>query len=193
MTEIVDHVGKILHRSEKDTIKEALEEAVFQGAHLDDAQLDGAHLEGAQLDGAHLEGAWLQGVFLHGAHLEGAYLEGAQLFGAHLEGAWLQGAYLEGAHLGGTHLFGANFEGSMIGAIRLIDGGLRADGHRFLYTDFQGEGPRIKAGCREFKSFAEARRHWQETRGGTMLGEETMLILDNLEKLVALRWGKEKS
>ena len=33
----------------------------------------------------------------------------------------------------------------------------------------------------------EAREHWTRTRGGTPLGDETTLILDYLEKALALR------
>jgi len=36
----------------------------------------------------------------------------------------------------------------------------------------------VRAGCRAFDTFTEAREHWNATRGGTALGAETMRILD---------------
>jgi len=44
----------------------------------------------------------------------------------------------------------------------------------------------IYAGCRVFDNMSDARKHWQETRGGTSLGNETMLILDYIEKVASL-------
>lgn len=62
----------------------------------------------------------------------------------------------------------------------------RSDGYTF--TIFEGRKDddektleiRITAGCRNF-SLAEAREHWQTTRVGTWLGEESLRILDYLE------------
>lgn len=55
----------------------------------------------------------------------------------------------------------------------------RTDGYLFwiIQTD---DGPHIRAGCR-WLSLPDARKHWQDTRGGTPLGDETMRILDFLE------------
>jgi hypothetical protein len=50
-----------------------------------------------------------------------------------------------------------------------------------------GEGRSIHAGCRVFSSIEKAREHWRTTRGGTKLGDESLLILDQLEALAALR------
>ncbi len=102
----------------------------------------------------------------------------------------LNQADLQGANLIEADLQGANLHETKLGNLRILDGGLRSDGHRFLYTEIDGDGPRIVTGCYNFASFAEAREHW---RTGTMLGVETMLMLDHLEKLVTLRWGEVKS
>jgi carbonic anhydrase/acetyltransferase-like protein (isoleucine patch superfamily) len=56
---------------------------------------------------------------------------------------------------------------------------VRSDGYTFTIAPTP-DGPRIIAGCRYF-SFKQARKHWQETRGDTPLGEETFAILDLLE------------
>jgi hypothetical protein len=40
----------------------------------------------------------------------------------------------------------------------------------------------ILAGCRYFTIW-EAREHWTNSRGGTPLGDETMAILDHIERV----------
>ena len=67
--------GKILFESDKDTIKEALIEAVIKKRSLGGADLKGAYLGGADLKGADLVGANLVGAYLGGAYLGGANLE----------------------------------------------------------------------------------------------------------------------
>ena len=79
--------GDILFSSTKETIREAVIEAVAKGANL----------KGANLKGAYLEGAYLKYTDLKGANLKGANLEGADLKGADLKGANLKGANLKGA------------------------------------------------------------------------------------------------
>ncbi len=56
----------------------------------------------------------------------------------------------------------------------------RSDGYDFMPFECADGITRITAGCRYF-TFPEAREHWQRTRGGTPLGDETMRILDALE------------
>ncbi len=94
--------GDVLWESEKETIKEALEEAVARDANL----LGGADLEGADLRGADLGGADLWRANLEGANLGGACLKEANLWGANLWGADLGGANLWGADLEGARFYG---------------------------------------------------------------------------------------
>src|SRR3990167_1248674 len=70
--EIKTFGGSVLWESEKETIREAVVEAVDRGADLEGADLKGAYLEGAYLKGAYLEGAYLRGAYLRGAYLKGA-------------------------------------------------------------------------------------------------------------------------
>jgi len=100
------------YEKENATIKEAVTQAVKEGADLYGANLEGADLRGADLYGANLYGANLYGANLRGADLYGANLYGANLYGANLEGADLRGADLEGANLYGANLYGANLEGA---------------------------------------------------------------------------------
>jgi hypothetical protein len=120
------------------------------------------------------------------AILRGANLRGADLSGANVRNADLSGAILRDANLSGVDLRDAN-----LGAANVIDGGLRSDGFRFLLVRFGGD-CEVVAGCRRF-SLAHARAHWQKTRGGTRLGEESLALLDHLEQMARIAgWGKMK-
>jgi hypothetical protein len=67
-----------------------------------------------------------------------------------------------------------------------VDGGQRRDEYRFVgYV--RDDVLRIVAGyCRDF-TMQEAREHWARTRGGTPLGDETMCILDHIERVAIIR------
>lgn len=67
-----------------------------------------------------------------------------------------------------------------------ISGIRRTDGHTFCFVRDKDGGMRVIAGCRYF-TMAEAREHWEQTRGGTPLGDETMAILDCLEAMSKVR------
>jgi len=62
----------------------------------------------------------------------------------------------------------------------------RSDGYVFAAYPGTDGLIRVTAGCRYF-TLAEAREHWTRTRGGTPLGEETMQILDYLERMLGER------
>lgn len=66
----------------------------------------------------------------------------------------------------------------------------RTDGYTFLVTPTP-EGPRIIAGCRYF-TFEEARKHWNKTRGGTNLGDESIAIVEHLETMAKINGFMEK-
>jgi hypothetical protein len=158
----------------------AVKIAVKARANLADAYLAGANLVGANLAGANLADAYLAGANLAGANLAGANLAGANLVDANL--AW---ARLARANLAGANLAGANLAG------RIIDGGIRADGYRFLLTRTEPGEWRVKAGCRNF-TLAEAREHWGASYGRTELGAEALAIIDHMVALAELReWPKE--
>ena len=60
----------------------------------------------------------------------------------------------------------------------------RSDGYTFLVTDTT-DGLRIIAGC-HYSTFEQARAHWTETRGGTQLGDESLALVDHLERMAAI-------
>jgi len=105
------------------------------------------------------------GIDLTHANLVGAVLAGANLAYADLAGAYLAYAVLAGANL--------------------VDAGQRSDGYRFVGW-VKGGVLQIRAGCRNL-SITEAREHWAKTRGGTQLGDETMVILDHIEQVAKIR------
>ena len=78
--------GKVLFKSDKETIKETLIEAIKKGIDLRDADLRDAYLRGAYLRDADLRDADLRDADLRGAYLRDADLRGADLRGAYLRG-----------------------------------------------------------------------------------------------------------
>lgn len=107
-----------------------------------------------------------------------AYADGKRDFcGAYLRGAYLRGADLRGAYLSGAYL----------GEQWIVQGACRSDGYWFQLQKLTGDvEPMVKAGCRYF-TLVEAREHWQKTRGGTPLGEETMAILNCMKAMARVR------
>ena len=97
----------MVYTSESDNLKEAVTEAVKNGANLYGADLRSADLYGADLRGVNLRVADLYGANLYGANLRVADLCGADLRVADLHGANLYGANLYGANLYGADLYGA--------------------------------------------------------------------------------------
>ena len=82
MIEIKNVDGRVLYTSNKETIRDAVKEAVANGVSLMSASLIGASLVRANLWGAILSDANLVRANLMSANLEGANLEGAILWGA---------------------------------------------------------------------------------------------------------------
>ena len=62
---------------------------------------------------------------------------------------------------------------------------VRSDGYTFTVAPTP-EGARIIAGCRYF-TFDEARLHWTKTRVGTSLGDESLALVDHLERMAVIR------
>ena len=62
----------------------------------------------------------------------------------------------------------------------------RTDGYTFCAAHDQHYIVRIIAGCRYFTP-TEARAHWSATRGGTKLGDESLALIDHLERMAALQ------
>jgi hypothetical protein len=156
-------------------------DANLADANLADAYLADANLADANLAGANLADAYLAGANLAYANLAGAYLAGANLADANLAGANLADAYLAGANLAYANLAGANLAGA-----NLVDGGQRSDGYRFVGW-IKGDVLQIRAGCRNF-TITEAREHWfDEDYRDRHLGDETLCILDHIERVAVIR------
>ncbi len=95
---------KIVYESGKETVRDAVIEAVRKDSPLMNADLRNDNLRDADLGGAVLGGADLRDADLQGANLQGASLRDANLSGANLRGASLRDANLQGTNLVDTNL-----------------------------------------------------------------------------------------
>ena len=163
----------------------AVKWAVKEKANLSWANLSGANLSGADLSEADISGANLSGADISGAYLSEANLSEANLSGAYLSGANLSRADLSEANLSRADLSEANLSEANLSRANLIDGGQRSDGFRFVGWSKNGI-LQIRAGCRDF-DITNARKHWEDTRKGTPLGDETTAILDHIETVARIR------
>ena len=165
--------------------------AVENSANLRSANLRSADLCGADLSDASLSDASLRGANLSCANLHSANLRSADLCGADLCGADLSDASLSDADLCYADLSYADLHGADNISDRVIDGGLRSDGYRFLLTRTEPDAWRIKAGCRNF-TVDEGLEHWRRTRPeGDALGDETRLIIAHMVAVAKLRLWPE--
>ncbi|MDE2060128.1 MAG: pentapeptide repeat-containing protein [candidate division NC10 bacterium] len=99
---------KVVYESAKESVRDAVVEAVRRDSALMNADLKGANLRDADLASAILGGADLRDADLQGANLQGANLRDANLAGANLRGANLRDANLAGTNLAGAHLTDAD-------------------------------------------------------------------------------------
>ena len=112
-----------------------------------------------------------------------AYAGGQRYF----EGADLKGANLKGADLKSANLKGADLKGADLGDQWIIQGPSRSDGYWFFLMRLKDEKePMVCAGCR-WLNLKDAKAHWEKTRGGTQLGNESLDILIWLERAMNLR------
>jgi uncharacterized protein YjbI with pentapeptide repeats len=119
----------------------------------------------------------LSGANLSGANLYSANLSRANLSRANLSGANLYSANLYGANLYGANLYGADLRGANLGEQWVIQGQTRGDGYAFFLQRLTADTePMVNAGCRYF-TLAQAQEHWERTRAGTALLDETRAIV----------------
>ena len=172
----------------RDEILKAVSEgADLRGADLSCADLRGADLSYADLSYADLRGADLSYGALRGANLSCTNLRGAGLSGADLSCADLSCTNLRGANLRDANLRGVDLSCADLGDQWAIQGPVRSDGHFFMLQRLTGDSePMLKAGCHHF-SLEKAYTHWNKTRAGTPLGDETFAILDCLKALAKAR------
>jgi len=102
----------------------------------------------------------------HATVCAGGTIEGGTIWGGTIEGGTIWDGTIEGGTIRG-------------GTINFVLTAQRSDGYMFVVNPTE-DVLRVTAGCRYF-TFPEAREHWERTRGGTLLGDETMAILDFLE------------
>ena len=78
------------------------------------------------------------------------------------------------------------FDNTRVFGNALISGIMRSDGYAFIAVPCSDGLVRVIAGCRYF-TFEEAYDHWNKTRKGTLLGDETMIILNMMNEMVKLK------
>jgi hypothetical protein len=161
--------------------------ANLYGAKLDFADLKGAILCGANLNATNLHRAKMSNADLNGASLNGANLYGADLTRANLCGVGFYDAILTRAKLDGADLTDVSFEGAEIEGgrkvIQLLRRAMRSDGWELFLWQCK-EGFYIKSG-QMILPIEEAEPFWEETRGGTPLGDECLDIVDMFKKAIA--------
>lgn len=115
---------KPIYQSDRNSIYDAVTDAVSAGINLSGAKLSGADMSGANLPGANLfdaelyytdlSGANLSGANLYNSTLHYANLSGANLFGANLCNSDLYRADLSVANLSDAKLAGAKLYGAKL-------------------------------------------------------------------------------
>jgi hypothetical protein len=118
--------GAVLFRSQANTMKEAVAEAVTVQAPLRYAALRAEDLTGALLAGGDFAYADFREAKLAGADLTGASVQSATLRDADLAGALLHALGGQAADFGGCNLQNANLQGARLGQANLA------------YVDVQG-------------------------------------------------------
>ena len=84
------------------------------------------------------------------------------------------------------NLSGADLSGADLSGAYLVDGGQRSDGYRFVGWIKDGV-LQIRAGCRDL-TITKARAHWSsENYPNRERGDETMCILDHIERVAEIR------
>lgn len=158
-------------------------EPSLRNISFEEVKLEYANFANCDLVGSSFMGCRLKGANFFYASLTDCNFANADLREVSFAYANVQRANFYGARFGDSddirpaNFSGANFEKSR----GLIVGPYRSDGYQFFLIQCKGVW-HIIAGCRNFGSFKEARKHWKKTRGGTSLGVETMDILAFLEK-----------
>ena len=151
--------------------------AYLRGANLSCANLSCADLSGANLSGANLSRADLRSANLRSADISRADLSCADLRCADLSCADLSGANLSRANLGGAYLNGADLSRAYLSDQWIIQGPTRSDGYMFFLQKLNDDKePMVKAGCR-YLTLSGAQAHWEGTRKGTPLFNETRIIV----------------
>jgi len=104
-----------------------------------------------------------------------------------LQEAARSGAYLIVADLRGANLRGAYLSGADLGDQWVIQGQTRSDGYTFFLQRLTGYiEPMIKAGCR-LKTIPDAQAHWETTRKGEKLLDETRAIVRAMVDVMHIR------
>ena len=123
-----------------------------------------------------------------GLAVKWAFKSGADLSGADLSGADLSGAVLRDADLSDAVLRGAVLRDAVLSGAKAIFAGVDDRGYEFYLTT--GATPNdivIRAGCRRWATFAEARAHYTQGYASNGNVPEILAKLDLLEAVAKAR------
>ncbi|MGL5735485.1 MAG: hypothetical protein ACRCYS_11515 [Beijerinckiaceae bacterium] len=145
--------------------------------------------------GGTIEGGTIEGGTIWGGTIKGGTIKGGTIWGGTIEGGTIKGGTIEGGTIWGGTIKGGTIEGGTIKGGTITQQPLsisRSDGFFFTLNMIDGQ-PMVGAGCRFF-TFEQSRIHWQKTRGGTPLGDETFVILEHLELIAKAtgQWSEAK-
>lgn len=120
--DLINLSGKIVYSSQTaKNIKEALEEANFNGEIIKNLNLSEANLRGIILQAALFPDANFQGSNLQLARLQGSDFRNSDFSGADFQKAELEGTNLYGANLQDSYVHEANFRSTNLAEAILIN------------------------------------------------------------------------
>ena len=115
--------GKILFATtQKETIKEALEEAFKRGLKISNGDFQGCDLKGINLEGAYLAQSNFSGADLKGANLSHTVLRGSRFWRTNLDGATIVGTKGEQCDFLAANCPNANFQNAFLPLSNLAEG-----------------------------------------------------------------------
>jgi hypothetical protein len=158
-----------------------LEDLILRDTDFFNSNFKEADLCGVDFTNADLRYTKFNRTTLINVNFTGADLTGANFYGANLDSANFHNTKLQGAKFISARLYNTHLEPQWV-----IQGPTRSDSYEFLLTNFIGEGVRVKAGCRNFTPKG-ALEFWENTRGHTPLGQETIAIIHHLLELQRIR------
>ena len=172
--DIKSRLGSLLfsYKTEENTIKKTLLEAIKTGADLSSADLSGTDLSSADLSYADLSSAYLYGADLSGANLYCADLSSANLRSANLRSANLSGADLSSANLSSANLRSANLSGADKCSFQSFGSSNRTT---TAYKD--GEQINVICGC-FFGTLEEFEKQVESTHGNNKYGKEYKAMIE---------------
>jgi hypothetical protein len=164
--------------------------ATMSGADMTYAYISGARLRCADMRVVDLRGADMSEADISWADMTGTRLRWADMTETNLSGTRLRRADMTGADMSEADISTAYFDGTLLDVVQWTPGlALCGRAHRGDHEFFAwlgawpGAEPVIRAGCRTWIGFADAREHYNAMQNRAK-AEHSLVILDYLERCV---------